>query len=923
MGFFLSALLYVGLTILGEILRPKPRFDTPSPSSLDDFDFPTAQEGRPVPVLWGTAKITGANCVWYGDLQVVPIVREVRTGLFSSEDVTIGYRYEMGADYVLCHGPLDSVTRVLFDDKLATPKADGLGGLTDEIKTIVPHVEILSRTRQSPPLKPRHDDTYIVADGGTGTWIFHDKQLARWDRPTQAWVYTNAQDEIAKPPIGTLARVMDERRFVRWNTAAFAWQSVGTEGELNFDLPTLFGGPDQEGGIGGRMRIHYGDPGQTANAYLQTAIGATLPAWPGLAHVALERMWIGNSPYVKTVAWVATRYPNSLGLTGAKHKIGADANGACCIYEAFTNAEWGLGYSSGSIDVASFRAAGDTLWAEGQGLSMYLVQTFKGRDLVDEVLRIFDGVLFRDPQTGLWTLKLVRNDYDPATIPVLDRTNVETLRVERPDIHATLNMVRVLYTDRKLGFVERPAPASDLAQFQLMGGQLAAEDIPFLAVSEADQAQEVAARALMQSSYPFAPHAITANRKGWDFRPGSVFKLNWDEPGQTIVGRILRVARFRGGRLLEGKVSVDALEDLFAVGWVAYDPPPPSGWVDPSGPPVALLAQSVVEAPMFLVQDLFPPPWVRPRAMVLGSPAPGITLGYEVHNLVAGSSTVYELLTMVRLLTPSAVLAADVTRTATSLVVNNGPMIGILRSGSAAEVALGRKLLMVDQEIVAWQTIVDNGNGTFTIGGLVRGQPDTTPGTHTTGARVWFLSEGHGIVQLTAEAGIPDFQSTYKLPTFNPSGRLPLTSIGTSSVSINSDSDKWRVNLPYVPSAILVNGASYPATIGAAAALTVAWTERDRMAAWSFADAGATPTRQVDVTVVVKVHDQFNVLFHTEAVPAGTSTWTLSTAQEIAESGRLNTSLRVVLYASYQYLAGPPESGDKSFATYDHTVTRA
>lgn len=52
-------------------LMPKP--PEPKPAELTDFDAPTAEEGRPIPVVFGTVKVTGANVLWYGSLYNSPI----------------------------------------------------------------------------------------------------------------------------------------------------------------------------------------------------------------------------------------------------------------------------------------------------------------------------------------------------------------------------------------------------------------------------------------------------------------------------------------------------------------------------------------------------------------------------------------------------------------------------------------------------------------------------------------------------------------------------------------------------------------------------------------------------------------------------------------------------------------------------------
>lgn len=57
-------------------MMPKPPAAHP-PAELKDFDLPTAEEGRAIPVVFGTVKITGPNVLWYGDLYVLPIEKRV------------------------------------------------------------------------------------------------------------------------------------------------------------------------------------------------------------------------------------------------------------------------------------------------------------------------------------------------------------------------------------------------------------------------------------------------------------------------------------------------------------------------------------------------------------------------------------------------------------------------------------------------------------------------------------------------------------------------------------------------------------------------------------------------------------------------------------------------------------------------------
>jgi uncharacterized protein (DUF2062 family) len=62
-----AAVILVSAYALGTLLAPKPK--SPKPSALSDFEIPTAEEGRAIPVIFGTVTVKGPNVTWYGDLR--------------------------------------------------------------------------------------------------------------------------------------------------------------------------------------------------------------------------------------------------------------------------------------------------------------------------------------------------------------------------------------------------------------------------------------------------------------------------------------------------------------------------------------------------------------------------------------------------------------------------------------------------------------------------------------------------------------------------------------------------------------------------------------------------------------------------------------------------------------------------------------
>lgn len=73
MGFW-WLVAWVAVAVLGSFLRSSPKgASTAAPATESDIDVPTATEGRPIPVLFGTRLIENPNVVWWGDLRTVAI----------------------------------------------------------------------------------------------------------------------------------------------------------------------------------------------------------------------------------------------------------------------------------------------------------------------------------------------------------------------------------------------------------------------------------------------------------------------------------------------------------------------------------------------------------------------------------------------------------------------------------------------------------------------------------------------------------------------------------------------------------------------------------------------------------------------------------------------------------------------------------
>lgn len=70
MWYFAVFIVALGI---GYAMMPKPESQN---AKLGTVEGPTADEGREIPVLFGTRDVKGPNVVWYGDVRTVAIKKK-------------------------------------------------------------------------------------------------------------------------------------------------------------------------------------------------------------------------------------------------------------------------------------------------------------------------------------------------------------------------------------------------------------------------------------------------------------------------------------------------------------------------------------------------------------------------------------------------------------------------------------------------------------------------------------------------------------------------------------------------------------------------------------------------------------------------------------------------------------------------------
>ena len=789
--FIVALIVLIVVLIAQELLRPKPEFEDARPGGNGDFQFVTATEGRVQPIIWGRSLLNGPNCIWYGDIQALPVHETIRTGWFSKETFISGYKYTMGVQFGLCRGPDVELVRVWL--------------------------------------------------GREQKWLVYD---------------------------GTVSGI------------------ITGEGRFDIDEPTLHF--PTVGGVQATCDFYPGNNTQTVNAYLDDAARqqvppmTTVPAYNGMCHLVVRQMtgaaptasdlgaYIGDSTNVDPWSIELQRFPAIFGGQSAgEHKVpvstGLDCNPMNVIYEILTNLEWGLGFTAGEIDVgpgSSFLAAADTLATEVNGWSMVLDRQIPATELLGEVERQIDGIVFLGQDTGTWQIKLARNDYTVAGLQLLDETNSEFKDYQRATWEDTTNQLTVKFNKRSDNYKESYAVAQDEANIIMQGagsidtGRVVAGSVAYPGCKLSALASQLVWRSLRTRAYPLARCTFIVNREFWDLKPGDVFK--WTNAELDISELPMRVAAIDFGKLTANKITITAVQDIFEFLGPSFGDPPDSEWIPPIGTVIDYPTDERIAFEMPRAMLVRHPDFVSTASRVYSASIPSWGDDLQSKILCAakrqGPETRANIWQRNHATTPTGAYALagaivsfmeQGTVTANETYSSSIPQATLTISPGASSQAallaavtatttesLGTELsniAVIGDEIILFESAVANG-ANVDLTNCYRGALDTVQATHSLGDDVYILSGASMADTLFPMTNAVELK--FLPQSFNST--LAIGSATLLALTMNT-----RAPRPYAPSTIQYNsaGTDYgtPDLEGDGSGLngfgvTVEWRRRDHMA---------------------------------------------------------------------------------------------
>lgn len=72
-NFVIQLVIALVISAISYALAPRSKTSPPKAASIDEFQVPTAEEGRTIPRVWGTFLVSSPNCLDRANLRTEPI----------------------------------------------------------------------------------------------------------------------------------------------------------------------------------------------------------------------------------------------------------------------------------------------------------------------------------------------------------------------------------------------------------------------------------------------------------------------------------------------------------------------------------------------------------------------------------------------------------------------------------------------------------------------------------------------------------------------------------------------------------------------------------------------------------------------------------------------------------------------------------
>ena len=558
------------------------------------------------------------------------------------------------------------------------------------------------------------------------------------------------------------------------------------------------------------------------------------------------------------------------------------------VRDCLLNTEWGLSSSTIQLDDAAgstFEASAIQAHSEGFGLSILWNKSEQVESLISRVLRVIDGVLFEDPDTGLFQLHLNRESTqtEKNNAPVFDESNIiEVLEYDKTAPAETINEVTVQYKDQGTGTLQS-VTVQDLAGI-VSQGEVVAKTFSYTELPSRSMALRVAQRELDFRSNPLTKVIFTVNRAAYNLNKSNIFKFSWAAYG--VSSETYKVITIDYGDRSSGIIQVTALIDVFSLPDNSYALDTEAVSTTEDTLPASVTEVLVTEAAyyevnfsnQFLFNEAASLPDFGRLSVSAGSPSPN-TYQHDIYLNVDTSvdEGTYDLIKESSGFTSHTSISVELTPVSTSLYYNSALDSSVQVNNLAYLANPDGAGGFTSFEVVEITSVDPD---TLEIV-MTRGMLDTIPQLHLFGTQLWFSGQNLTVLDKDVENLTT---SAVKLPTTNSGGEQDPNSAFEFSVTTDQ-----RYHRPYPPADLKVNSEYFPEIIYGG--LTLSWKHRDRTQQLQYVNTYQTDEDigpESGVSYTLNIYDEADLLILTDDTITSNA-YAFTTSAELALSAGADT----------------------------------
>lgn len=662
--------------------------------------------------------------------------------------------------------------------------------------------------------------------------------------------------------------------------------------------PDLFGGEQKEGGIQGLFRllqgkpdqvlpgasrpilIGYSGPNKVANLPdIKAVIGGNMGELRGRLCLWYDGLMSSMNPYIKEWSFRVRRTWAGWDDDDCWYKVKATIylkdgtihamNPAHILYECCTNRSWGRGLARERMGTSWVYAA-DTFCEERFGLCLVWYRREGIEDFIQMVCDHAGCVIYTDRETGLIEIKLLRNDYIAADLPTFTKES-GLLSIKEDDSGSSDAIADEIIvtgldpiTNQKID-----GRAHNLAVRHSRDGSASVAK-KYEGLPTKELCNRVAARDLNVGSGGIRKFDVVLDRAGFKLHPGAVFRIS--DPSRGIVNLVLRAGEIDDGNMLDGRIRIKAVSDVFGLPDTTWITPVENTWTPPSGDAVAATDERLFE---LSYRDIY--------LKTTKDTADGVPVGDAYAGSLIGrpsvTNTQYRLVSRTEgetgwatsatfYFTANATLLADISATATTFVVEN------VEDFDEADSALVGDSILIGEERMRIESY-DPDTQTFTV---ARGVCDTWPAAHAAGDRVWLPDDDYGADGKVYAAG-----ETVEAKALSRSTSMELPEDDATLMTLDLTG---RVAKPYPPADVKVNGVSiYGSLTEGTGEPAFTWVERNRLtqADQLIGFFEATMAAEAGTTYRIRFYDSATSTPEIVTYDGITSGWTYSATDQTVD----------------------------------------